>query len=159
MREPDIKTSFGKAWTLRVVKLKTAAASACLGHWLLNVPGAHPFWENWHVMVISLADIPGVPPAHKKYPTAEYEFLIASINPEDCPSPSPDETSYPLLSPVDVAEQFDGVSEHDAVRVGFGAVRTILNGHMSPDSDFRRLWHQLIQNTVAHFKAGQHPEN
>ena len=155
MRAPDIKTAFGQAWTLA----KSEDNPACVGHWLINVPGAHPFWEHWLVTVIALKDIPGVPPAHKRYPEAEYEFLIASINPEECPHPEPDAAHYSLLSPIDVIEQFHGVSERDAFRVGYGAVQAILHGRMSPDQDFRSMWHALIGNTVEHFKAGTHAED
>lgn len=155
MRAPDFKTNFGQAWELRQVDGPTA----CVGHWLINIPGAHPFWEHWLVIVISLKDIPGVPPAKKRYPEAEYEFLIASINPEECPVPDPDKMSFPLLEPIDVIEQFHGVSERDALRVGQGAIQAIMNGRMSPDQDFRAMWHGLIQNTVEHFKEGRHVEH
>jgi hypothetical protein len=155
MRAPDTKTAFGQAWELPIKEVP----SACVGHWLINVPGAHPFWEHWHVLVISLKDIPGVPPAKKRYPEAEFEFLIASINPEACPLPDPSEQHFPLLDPVDVVEQFHGVSERDALRVGQGAIQAIMNGRMSPDQDFRAMWHRLITDTTRHLKEGRHPEN
>lgn len=160
MRVPDVTGPFGKAWLLPPPGEDKPEKKAGLAQWLINVPGAHPHWEYWYVAMISLADMEGVPPAHKKYPEAEFEFLIASINPEDCPAPSPDETGhFPFLTPMDVVEQFHGVSARDAVRICEGAIQAIVNGRISPDQDFRPMWTRLITGTVQHYREGGHPEN
>ena len=160
MREPTLSSPAGKAWLLES-KSPVPDHQACLTAWLINVPRAHPFWQWWTVNMIHLRDIPGVRPAHKQYASAEYEFMIAAINPEQCPNPDPDKVDegYPFLHPLDVTEQFDGVSDAEAVRICEGAVRTILAGEISPDQDYRSWWHELIQNTVRHFKDGLHPAN
>lgn len=159
MHEPDIQGPFGRAWSLSH-KSDVPDHTACLGNWLVNVPGAHPFWEYWLIVVIHLRDIPGVKPAYKKYPEAEFEFSIHSIDPERCPSPDPDGgVGFPILSPVDVVEQFHGISDRDARRVAEAGVTAIVNGQVSPDQDFRSLWGMLITGTVEHFKQGAHREN
>ena len=133
---------------------------ACLAHWLVNVKGAHPFWEHWYVALIHLRDLPGVDPAKKRYPEAEYEFIIASISPEEAPEPDPDQKgSYPLMTPIDVVEQFHGVSDRDAIRIAQAGIQAMMQGRISPDQDFRSMWHGLIWNTIDHFKQGKHPEN
>lgn len=161
MREPDIKGPFGRAWFIQV-KTENPDHNACLGSWVVNVPGAHPFWEHWLVAVVHLRDMPGQSkPAYKKYPEAEFEFGIHSISPETCPQPDPDKAleGYPLLSPADVVEHFHGVSDKDALRIGEGAILAMVNGRMSPDQDFRSMWSRLITGTVAHFRSGAHVEN
>jgi hypothetical protein len=157
-RKPDVEGPYGRAWRLATPKPEHAA---CLGSWIVNVPGAHPFWEHWLVALVHLRDVPGIPPAHKKYTSAEFEFSIQSINPETCPEPDPDKSGdgYPLLRPIDVVEQFHGLSDHDAQRVVDRCIEAMLHGRISPDQDARTLWNLAIQETVAHFRSGKHPEN
>ena len=161
MRDPDIEGPYGRAWFMPYKDPEVPDHQACLGSWLLNVPGAHPFWEYWLVTIIHLRDIPGSRPAIKHYAEAEYEFGINSINPEECPAPDPDNVreGYPLLQPSDVVEQFHGISDRDALRVAEAGVRAMVHGRISPDQDFRSMWSRLISDTVAHFRAGAHVEN
>jgi len=161
MRDPDIKGPYGRAWFFNSKDPKRPDHEACLGSWLVNVPGAHPLWAHWLVTIIHLRDIPGVKPAYKKYAEAEHEFSIWSINPETCPEPDPDKSleGFPILSPYDVQEQFHGISDRDAFRVAERCVLAIVNGQVSPDQDFRPMWHRIITGTVAHFRQGAHPEN
>lgn len=132
-----------------------------ISSWLVNMPGAHAFWAYWTLSIVSLRDFPGVPPANKRYPEAEYEFMIMAINPEACPNPDPDLVAdgYPWLEPLDVVEQFHGISEMDCRRLAEGAVKTILSGKISPDQDYRSAWKALIAGTVQHLVEGRHPLN
>jgi hypothetical protein len=129
--------------------------------WLVNAPGAHPLWQWWVVALIHLRPIEGVRPAHKRYPEAEHEFIIFSIDPESCPEPDPEKAAegYPHLVPIDVVEQFHGVGDHDAKRICESAVRAIVGGVLSPDQDYRGAWKKCIEGTVAHYRAGKHAEN
>lgn len=159
-RPPDLSGHAGRAWRVPN-RSRTPDHAATLGQWLVQVPGAHPFWEHWAVAVIHLRPLPGAKAAHKRYPQAEYEFVIFAIDPTTAPEPDPDKADegYPFLTPVDVAEQFHGVSDRDAVRICDAAVRAILSGDVSPDQDFRPMWKALIRDTVAHFASGAHAEN
>jgi hypothetical protein len=163
MREPDQKSPFGRAWQIDLSKAPDCPEKpGMVATWLINVPGAHPFWSYWTITVMSLRDLPGVKPAFKKYPEAEYEFMILTVDPERCPEPDPDEIAakgHPFLTPVDVVEQFHGVTDQDASRIAEGAVNAILTGNISPDQDFRPFWRKLIAGTVQHFVAGKHPLN
>ncbi len=157
MREFDLVGQCGKAWLL---KMPEDSQKAGLASWLVNRPGAHPYWQWWLVGVTHLRDVPGMKPAHKKYPEAEYEFLIFSIDPTACPNPEPDDPNgYPHLTPIDVVEQFHGIKDSDAVRLCEGAVQGIVNGVISPDQDYRSMWSQMIAGTVAHFSQGKHLEH
>jgi hypothetical protein len=160
-REPDAKGIAGRAWNLSGTSAKTPAQTASIAGWLVNVRGAHPMWEWWMVSVVHLRPIEGAPPAQKKYPTAEYEFMIFSINPEKCPEPDPAKADdgYPHLVPIDVVEQFHGVSDKQAARICEDAVRAIVRGLISPDQDYRSAWNRAIQVTAEHFRSGAHVEN
>jgi hypothetical protein len=129
---------------------------ACLAAWLVNRPGAHPWWQFYIVSIVHLRDVPGVAPAKKTFPEAAYEFQITTIDPERCPSPEPEAGSYPLLHPSDVIHQFHGVKDEDAVRIAELAVAAIVDGLLSPDSDFRSAWKDSLSKTVQHFIEGRH---
>lgn len=159
MRDPDLTGPYGRGWQLKHRDDKPDY-QASLGTWLVNCPTAHPFWHWWVVGMVSLRDIPGVKPAHKRYPEAEYEFMIYSINPEECPNPEPDDPKgYPHLIPLDVVEQFHGVTDRDASRILTSAMQAIVNGYLSPDQDYRQAWKSSLATTIEHFRSGQHAEN
>jgi hypothetical protein len=162
VRPPDLQGQAGRAWRLEFAPINVDT-TASLARWLVNVPGAHPFWEWWQIHLIHLKDIPGqTKPATKTYPEAEYEFGILAINPESCPHPDPEKhkDGYPYLTPPDVVEQFDVKgSDRDAVRITDACVRGIVNGFITPDQDGRAMWKKLIKNTADHFKSGAHPEH
>jgi hypothetical protein len=158
MRDPDLQGPCGRAWLLKTPDDLPLEKTAGVISWLVNRPGAHPWWQWWLVGVSSLRDIPGVKPAHKKYPAAEYEFLIFAIDPDTCPYPEPDDPKgYPALSPIDVVEQFHGIKDEDVKRLCEGAIKAILAGQVSPDQDHRSLWAEMIATTVQHFADGLHP--
>lgn len=160
MREPDKVGPYGRAWLLKRQEEASLAQTACLASWLVNRREAHLLWQWWLVSVVHLRDIPGVPSANKRYPEAEYEFLIYAINPEFCPDPVPDDPAgYPHLIPFDVIEQFHGITDQDVTRLCEGAVYAILAGQVSPDQDYRSIWKALIAETVRHFAEGRHPLN
>lgn len=161
MREPDQQSAYARAWNLDLSKVPDRPEKAAMiSSWLVNMPGAHAFWSYWTISIVSLRDLPGVKPAQRRYPEAEYEFMILAINPETCPAPDPDDivvNGYPWLTPVDVLEQFHGISEMDCRRLAEGAVQAILSGTVSPDQDYRPVWKSLITGTVRHFVEGRHP--
>jgi hypothetical protein len=134
--------------------------------WLVNGP-YHPLWSWWYVSCISLRDVPGVPPANKRYPEAEYELIVFSLNPD----PKPPRPKVPdldalaagdatrglpgFLHPPDVVFQFHGVSEQQAEQILELAVDRIVAGQ-SCDSDFRSWWTAALESTVEHYRNGRH---
>lgn len=140
---------------------------ASIGLFLVNGP-FHPFWSWWAVLAVHLRDLPGVKPAYRQYPEAEYEFAIHSLDagaqrPFD---PAKDRWAERLLSPPDVVKHFDvgttlPVVERDRVarKVLELAVAAVVDANISPDSDLRRWWESAIPRTVEHvLTSGQHPD-
>jgi hypothetical protein len=152
MRDADRIGQAGRAWQLAL----NSEWPACLAGWLVDRPGAHPWWHNYIVAVVHLRDVPGVGAAKKQYPEAAYEFQIVTVNPEECPVPDPDAGHWPFLIPPDVIHQFHGVKDEDAVRICELAVSAIADGLLSPDSDFRSAWKASLETTVRHFVDGRH---
>jgi hypothetical protein len=178
MRAPDLQQSFGatvrvlnlsnlgvhrvpipaherRAWRVPC-KAQTADQTATLDMWLTNCPCLHMAWSWWWVTVIHLRDIPGVEPAKKDFPQAEYQLTIIAQNPELAPDPD-EPTSMRPLYPLDVIEQFHGVTDEQAVQLLETWAKGIVHGQISPDSDFRRAWNEQVRLGVQHFTTG-HPK-
>lgn len=150
-REPDITGRGVRAWKITDER---PAARAGLGAWLVNCTWAHPAWSWWTVSVVHLRDLEGVQPAVKKYPAAEFEFLVMALDPECIHSLDPDHpVGWKYLSPIDVVHQFHGVTDRVATQICEDAVRAIANGEMSPDQDFRRAWRENLDATVRHYRS------
>jgi hypothetical protein len=159
MREPDIHGPVGRAWLLEKLVKTTPSHDACLASWLVNRPGVHP-WSWWLVSLIHLRELPNVKAPFKRYPEAEYEFLICTIDPQLCAKPDPDSSKgYPLLAPMDIVEQFHGVSDSDANRICEASVRTILSGGLDPDQAHQPFWHHKMRALVAAYGTGKRPMN
>lgn len=164
MRAPDFERGLTRIWRLADTAKSEPDHEAGIATWVIDSPTFHPAWHQWLLGVISLRDLPGVPPAHRSYPSAEYELMILSLNPDrpcdvdqaDATGTWGDEAVAKFLTPADLVYQFDGVSDRQADEVGQSAIQAILSGDLSPDSDFRRHWERALDDTVAHFKAGLH---
>lgn len=157
---PDLETELVRAWRVYPIArdVQDAAHVKEWGHehtglttWLVNGP-YHPWWSWWHVSVIHLGDLPGIPPAVLRYPEAEYEFSIYSIDspPRGLVTPDVgrirggDPTARGLfLHPADVEYQFHGVTDAQAVEVCDQAVSAIVTGR-SCDRDYRRWWGDFV---------------
>lgn len=173
MRDPD-KSGIARAWKIEQTPALIASHTASFGHppagigpsWIVHGP-YHPFWSWWQIACISLADIEGLPPAHKQYPEAEYEIMCLSLNPkpEAGRSYPPDialleagdaEHGMPgYLTPADWIVHFHGVTDGQAEQILEAAIDHIVAGQ-SCDSDFREHWKLAITKTVEHFVLGVH---
>ena len=159
---PTFEGPAGRAWEVTRPTQSPEAWTGNIIQFQVNRPGAHPFWSWWVLSVVHLRDIPNVRPAHKNYPEAEYELLIVALDPEKpMPEPTPDQetpgVTYAFLTPVDVAYQFHGLTDDQAAELGRMAARTIVNGHLSPDQDYRQAWRATLAGTVEHLALGGHP--
>lgn len=160
MRPPDRTGNGVRAWKLVATQPpRNVDHTATLGAWLINCTWAHPAWQWWFMGLVHLRPIQGQSkPAFRRYPEAEFEIVVWSIDPERCPAPDPDQygDGYPMLLPIDHEHQFHGVSDADAVRIADLFVRAIADGILSPDQDFRSVWRHHLDATVAHYRAGKH---
>lgn len=154
MREPDATGRTGKAWQMskRVDGPKDWEAS--IASWVVEANGFHPLWNRWVVSAIHLRPIEGVKPASLQFETATHEFVIAAIDPES--EFDVDRPPFMFLMPLDLTHQVGGIDDAQAARIVSLMVRTILDGNMSPDQDFRSLWESLLDNTARHMAEGKH---
>ena len=105
----------GRAEEMTLVPIRPLDACG-IKQYLLTLPGAHPFWSQFMLGLISLADVPGVPPAHKSYEQAEYEILFVALDPDYHPIPEDRESWHPLI-PANYVVQFHGITRDEAMQM------------------------------------------
>jgi hypothetical protein len=52
--------------------------------------------------------------------------------------------------------QFDGPNDPQAIRVIELYIWACVNGHISPDSDYREAWKAMLRGTIEHVVTGGH---
>lgn len=129
-----------------------------LGAYLIYAPAAHPFWA-WHVMAgIALRDAPGLPPAHRHYPEAEYELLVLALSPDH--SPADPRTAmvgeYKAMTPPDAVAQWHGTDDEQARELIETCAKAVADGVLIPDSDFAQSWKATVTATAEHYQPGGH---
>src|ERR1700675_2115866 len=91
---------YARKWPLPPVKDRPNPHTiASMDRWTLHLPGQHPFWADYMLSGSSLADFPGVTPAHKQFPEATHEILVAAIDP-DFPKENLDQGGVQILEPL-----------------------------------------------------------
>ncbi len=160
MRKADLSGS-GEAWALEnPEKKKDGSSHGTIRSWLVRGEW-HAFWNYWQVAVVHLRDSPGLEPSHKSSPEMTHEFLIFALYPGEAGAEKreydPDDLPHPVqyMEPVDVAVQFHCSSDAQAADICDAAVKTIIAGAASPDSDFREYWEMTIPATAA---CGKHAD-
>lgn len=169
MRTADKIGTIASAWEFKADRTRPDWKTdwdASLGLYFIHGP-FHPLWSWWALALVHLRDLPGMTPANRHYPEAEYEFAIWSLDsPPAGPPFDPDSHRWAkrTLSPADVVKHFHvseskPVEERDRIarHVLDQAVDAIIFGMASPDSDYRSWWDRAIDNTIEHALMGGHP--
>lgn len=150
MRAPDLHNRWS-AWRLPVKP--TTKPHASLGLWVVHCPGVHVAWSYWAVSLVHLRPLEGAPPAALSYPDAEYEITSIALDPAHEPDVDGN-AGLRFLMPVDVSEQFHGCTDAQAVQLLDLFIRTIVDGRLAPDSDFRSQWKRSLWATLEHITTG-----
>lgn len=158
MRAPDKSSDFverltGKQWA--AWRVERVAGGAGLGAWLLFCPGVHAAWSYWVLGLVHLRPVDGIPEARKSYPDAEYELHSMALAPDFEPDPDKPDSLH-IMTPLDFAHQFHGVTDEQAKHMLDRFVDLVLLGRIAPDSDYARRWRAFIDGTVEHLTTG-HP--
>ena len=135
-----ITGAYGRAWPH--IRPTRPAHEAGLESWIVEAPYAHPVWSQYGLSVIHLRDLPGVPPAERYGPATTHEVVVFALDPAHLRSPEAEEQADPLrpLLPVNFFGQFRAESDEVAVAKLRETVHLVVDGHLSPDTDFRDAW-------------------
>ena len=153
MRNPDKQGKAGQAWIIDVKKRGGPAVDADVRTYMVKGKSFHKFWDTWIVSMIHLRDIPGMPPATLTKPNHTHEFLIMALDPgkdtKNFFNYDPDDFKANYLEPIDCCVQFECPTDVEALDLCDVAVQAIVNGQMSPDSDYASVWARMIPGTIA----------
>lgn len=154
LAEPTLAGDMGTAWMFDIDGMYAKAKARNepmpprqlgLPSWLVYAPWAHPIWHSYALMVISLADVEGFPPAHINRPGEHptHELFLAALDPGD---PSKPRARYaldepaPMMRPLNFAAQFkEGSDAKCSARIR-AAVEDIIRGRLNPDTDGIQQW-------------------
>jgi len=154
-RDPDRRGGAGVMWRIDLANRMPGGQQSILGYSVLSVPGAHPMWHAYYAQIHHLRPMPDGPPAHLNFPGAEYEIYVFAMNPDSTVDLRDAQSlGKALLHPPNLARQFGGVSEEDAVRLFDLLMRAYVDGFTTPDTDFSRRTAVMIESTLDHLKTG-----
>lgn len=132
----------GRAWPLPL-RTETIAQQAAIGCYLVEAPRAHPLWSQYTLAAAHLRPIAGALEPELFHPAATHQVWLFAIRSDDHREPD-DGQSFPprLLSPQNYTGQWRAPSDADALGDIRRAALDIVNGLLSPDTDFRLQWRQ-----------------
>ena len=119
--------------------------------WGINAPGYHPLWHQYLLFLYDLTT--PLKQASKIYlPGATHEMILYAVDP-DKPLPQPPEKLMPenntsvrfgILTPANYGYQFRASNNATAQQRIQKLVDHIVQGTLSPDTDFRTHWDSVL---------------
>jgi hypothetical protein len=140
--KPDLQGSHGKAWRADLAAVARRRPGGpppelTVASWILSAPYAHPIWHSYTIGAVSLRDLPGVPPARIHLAGATHEVMVYALNPDFRRAVN---APAHLLQPSNFHGQWIAESDAGATRFIEETVQLVIDGRLSPDTDFRRNW-------------------
>jgi hypothetical protein len=137
---PLIAGPYGKAWKIdleALAKQINNPANATLGMWVVNASWAHPLWHSYCLSLIHVRPIPGTPPPIIHLEGATHEMWLFALNPDYAIVL---DRLPEILNPMNFGAQF--IEPHDLAAIARieDAVREIVRGELSPDTDYTQQW-------------------
>lgn len=125
--------------------------------WLITAPGYHPLWSQYALWLITLADVPGVPPAVKHDDAATHEIMVLPLDPENGPHPieALGSTFIEYVGRGNIAQQFTADSDEHAAHAAELCARAVTDGLLNPETGdapdrIRAAWKYTIAATLDH---------
>jgi hypothetical protein len=147
---------------VRVPRSHYTASLATIDAWIITSPGWHPLWSQYMLAVITLADVPGMPPAVLERPGSTHQMHVMALSPEHGPyTPgSVAEGTVHFLTPTNIGEQFEA-SDEQALELSVLCARAVVDGVLNPETAdaperIRATWAQSIRRTLDHARDPHH---
>jgi hypothetical protein len=140
---PDLVGKTGRAWRVDVAETmkRRGLESGDVACWIVEAPNAHPVWHSYWFEMVHLRpfrDMEG--DTHIYLEGATHEMWIAAIDPDKSRQEMLDTGMIPALRPLNFACQFIFDNDHTASLSLLQDVRDVIDGVISPDTDFVRMW-------------------
>lgn len=132
---------------------------------LMVAPGE---MDTYQLAVVTLADLPGVPPARKAWPWVTHELIVFTIDTSTGPCPFDRPLPWPLMHPHNLSVQFQ-VHDDDQARLvcelmAWALVQGMVPGEVQAFVPERRavmtlpalheLWAETVAQTAEHVRTG-----
>lgn len=145
---PDIQGSCGRAWLCDLTAGQKRAGikpseDAAIVRWLIEAPSYHLFWHSYSILLMHLRPMEGIHTRLYLPPDkAKYEMHLDALSATAKRQPMVDYCDFrrACLQPGNFAAQFFALSDEGAKTRIRESVQEICAGHLSPDTDFTRLW-------------------
>lgn len=140
---PNREAAHGKAWQMDMTAIrrkhgKKPGEDATIAQWVVECRWAHMIWHNYWLSVIHLRPTKQLPTPKIILPGATHEIWVFALTPDIAPNL---ENNWPnRLVPGNFSGQFIAATDIDAEAILEKTVQDIIEGKLSPDTDFRREW-------------------
>ena len=164
----------GRAGTsLRLPLDRSRKDYACtVASWLLTQSKAHPAWTQYSLCGVKLAWTPGFPPPRLQFPEATHEIVLVVLDPRAgtqtpetmrryADTNDPEYGKLPILTPINIAWQFEGTDE-ECEKLVAAAAWGVANGVLWPETGdaptyIRNSWAGSLKLTLSHLRGIPHP--
>lgn len=152
---------YGRAWQVDVTALLRKAGhdpehDAGIALWMVEAPGAHPIWHTYMLLMMHLRPVPGLagPVIHLRGATHEFELWALTPSAERQMILDTGMWMMWRMEPCNFAAQIIATDE-EAIRRLLGSVMDILQGAISPDTDYFQWWVQLWGDSMVRDREGK----
>jgi hypothetical protein len=131
---PTITGRAGAAWDVLTTVPNKTFTVAC---WIIRAPYAHPIWHDYVLSVIHLRPDPVHPEPLLYEPGVTHELTLQALDPAVEPTTT---GPWRALNPLNFAAQIKEPDDAAAAQRAKAAVQEVVDGVLSPDTDFIRMW-------------------
>jgi hypothetical protein len=131
----------GMAWKVDIPEVakkfpEGAPADLTVCAFYVNAAYAHPVWPNYYIGCVKLKHVDGFPDAVIHLEGATHEIFVIALDPD---VEMEIDGAPAMLTPINFAGQFIATNEEAYSRTE-QAVRDVIDGRLSPDTDFMSQW-------------------
>ncbi|OQQ16105.1 hypothetical protein B0675_02130 [Streptomyces sp. M41(2017)] len=159
-QEPELTGPAGSAFRVPDI----AENPAVLEQWIITARDWHPIWYQYLLALISLADMPDMPPANRHRKGVTHELVVFALDPEDGPlRPETFVDRRPtefVLTPANVVEQVT-TTDDQARHLTRLCANAVVHGRLIPETGdspdhIRAMWRTSISQTLDHSRDPHH---
>lgn len=149
-KPPVLSFPHGRAWLCDLaegVRQKgfDPGDDGTLAHWVIEAPGYHPAWHSYSIVLLHLRPLARPKKTLLYTPYVTHEIWVYAMNPDADRNQLVGNglVEGHWLMPMNYAGQFVEVSDELAKERVRKTVQGICEGELSPDTDYRAVWHDL----------------
>lgn len=138
---PDMMGPVGRYWKLTKFPSERSNFYAM---YLVEAPFAHPIWHSYLFSLVDLVWRPGDASLNIHLEGATHEFVVTAMHPSISRQKliEGDRTHCIQFTPANFLCHFIAINDDDAERRMLRSIQEVINGTLSPDTDFRAMWVQ-----------------